>query len=37
MGSVCASFAVEHYGTQEYTFTVDEFRARFNNCYECLG
>jgi adenosine kinase len=37
MGSVCASFAVEHYGTQEYTFTVDEFRERLNNCYECLG
>jgi adenosine kinase len=30
MGSVCASFAVEHYGTQEYSFTQDEFDARLN-------
>ncbi len=28
MGSVCASFAVECYGTQEYSFTPDEFGAR---------
>jgi adenosine kinase len=28
MGSVCASFAVECYGTQEYRFTVDEFNKR---------
>ena len=28
MGSVCASFAVECYGTQEYSFTPDEFTAR---------
>ena len=30
MGSVCASFAVECYGTQEYTFTPEEFAERFN-------
>jgi adenosine kinase len=36
MGSVCASFAVENYGTQEYTFTLDEFKARLNDCYDCL-
>jgi adenosine kinase len=30
MGSVCASFAVECYGTQEYRFTLDEFNERFN-------
>jgi len=30
MGSVCASFAVECYGTQEYRFTVDEFNQRFH-------
>jgi adenosine kinase len=30
MGSVCASFAVECYGTQEYRFSFDEFRERFN-------
>lgn len=30
MGSVCASFAVECYGTQEYSFTPDEFAERLN-------
>jgi adenosine kinase len=30
MGSVCASFAVECYGTQEYRFTPDEFIERLN-------
>jgi hypothetical protein len=30
MGSVCASFAVESYGTQEYSFTLEEFNARLN-------
>lgn len=29
-GSVCASFAVEHHGTQEYRFTSEEFCARLN-------
>lgn len=28
MGSVCASFAVECYGTQEYSFTPEEFDKR---------
>lgn len=28
MGSVCASFAVECYGTQEYKFRAEEFSAR---------
>jgi adenosine kinase len=28
MGSVCASFAVESYGTQEYSFTPAEFQQR---------
>jgi adenosine kinase len=32
MGSVCASFAVECYGTQEYKFTADEFNARLTAC-----
>jgi adenosine kinase len=32
MGSVCASFAVECYGTQEYRFTPDEFAERLNRC-----
>jgi len=28
MGGVCASFAIENYGTQEYFFTPAEFEAR---------
>ena len=32
MGSVCASFAVECYGTQEYTFSLEEFNQRLNGC-----
>jgi adenosine kinase len=28
MGSACASFAVENYGTQEYSFSMAEFRER---------
>ena len=27
MGAVCAHFAVQTYGTQEYSFTMDEFNA----------
>lgn len=30
MGSVCASFAVEIYGTQDYRFSAEEFNARLN-------
>ncbi len=30
MGSVCASFAVECYGTQEYNFSPEEFTERLN-------
>jgi adenosine kinase len=33
MGSVCASFAVECYGTQDYSFTPKEFNQRLNGCY----
>jgi adenosine kinase len=32
LGSVCASFAVERYGTQEYTFNSDEFNERLAEC-----
>jgi len=32
MGSVCASFAVECYGTQEYRFSPEEFNKRLNGC-----
>jgi len=30
MGSACASFAVECYGTQQYSFSTDEFNERLN-------
>lgn len=33
MGSVCASFAVECYGTQEYRFSPYEFEERLNSSY----
>jgi adenosine kinase len=32
MGSVCASFCVECYGTQDYRFSIEEFNERLNNC-----
>jgi len=32
MGSACASFAVECYGTQEYRFSPEEFNERLNEC-----
>ena len=31
MGSVCASFAIEHYGTQGYRFSPGEFEARLQS------
>jgi adenosine kinase len=34
MGSVCASFAVSHQGTQEHHFTADTFWQRYNLCYD---
>ncbi len=33
MGSVCASFAVECYGTQEYRFNPEEFKERLDGHY----
>jgi adenosine kinase len=30
MGSVCSSFSVESYGTQEYSFTPEEFNERLD-------
>lgn len=30
MGSVCASFAIEQHGTQEYQFTMEEFNRRLD-------
>lgn len=35
LGSVCASFAVESYGTQEYNFTWEDFEKRLQTC-TCL-
>ncbi|MBN1471404.1 MAG: carbohydrate kinase family protein, partial [Syntrophaceae bacterium] len=31
MGSVSASYAVETYGTQEYSFTLEEYHQRLND------
>jgi len=31
LGSACASFAVECYGTQDYSFTAEEFNDRLQN------
>ncbi len=31
--SVAAVYAVEHYGTQNHTYTVDEFLKRYESCY----
>ena len=31
LGTVCSSFAIECQGTQEYTFTQDEFDARYRS------
>jgi adenosine kinase len=33
LGSVCASFAVECYGTQDYLFSKEEFDERYKNCF----
>jgi adenosine kinase len=33
MGATCASFCVEKNGTQEHTFTLDEFWTRYNATY----
>lgn len=33
LGATCASFCVEQYGTQEHTFTRDEFMARHNQAF----
>ncbi len=34
IGSVAASYAVEHYGTQEHQFTMDEFIARYTQTFD---
>jgi adenosine kinase len=37
MGSVCASFAVSHQGTQEHHFTAATFWQRYNLCYDPIA
>jgi len=34
MGATCASFCVEHKGTQEHRFTVDQFWNRYASAYQ---
>jgi adenosine kinase len=33
MGAVCASFAVAHRGTQEHSFSMEEFEERYRNAF----
>jgi len=33
LGSVCAAYAVEHKGTQEHSFTMEEFTKRYEASY----
>lgn len=33
MGAVCASYCIEHYGTQEHVFTNESFAARHNAAF----
>ena len=33
MGAVAASFAIEHYGSQEHKFTIKEFKNRYRQTY----
>ena len=33
MGSVCAHYAIQHYGTQEYSFTLEEFTSKMEQEY----
>jgi adenosine kinase len=37
MGATSASFSVEHYGTQEHRFSLDEFRQRYESAFGPLG
>lgn len=33
LGSICSAFCIEKYGTQEHTFTLESFRARYAENY----
>ncbi len=37
IGACCASYAVEFYGTQEHSFTLEEFWARYETCFGLLS
>ncbi len=37
MGAVCASYAVEHYGTQEHRFSQEQFWARYQANFRVNG
>jgi adenosine kinase len=34
MGAVCASYAIECYGTQEHRFSEEDFWARYNSNFD---
>ena len=36
MGSVASVYAIEHYGTQEHTYTKEEFTQRYRQNYKAL-
>jgi adenosine kinase len=36
MGSVASAYAIEHYGTQEHTYTKEEFAERYRQNYKAL-
>lgn len=36
MGAVTASYAVEHYGTQEHHFSIDQFKKRYRQSFSDL-
>lgn len=36
MGAVAASFVIQHVGTQEHTFTIQEFQNRYRQAYRSL-
>ncbi|MFV0421823.1 carbohydrate kinase family protein [Oleidesulfovibrio sp.] len=33
LGATCASFCIEHYGTQEHNFTAEEFKTRYDAAF----
>ncbi|HBU06958.1 MAG TPA: carbohydrate kinase family protein [Candidatus Magasanikbacteria bacterium] len=33
VGAVCATYAVEHYGTQNHQFSLAEFNSRYEDCF----